>query len=98
MTTQFELEAQMQDRGYARFLKQIEAAKDNEGQSNTAYGREVIKANMDTMLESLEAFIKSQDTVKRKAPASVLLKGLNKTRVQGYKSRWPEAPKPAPSQ
>ena len=76
-TTQFELEAQMQDRGYARFLKQIEAAKANEGQSNTAYGREVIKANMDTMLESLEDFIKSQETVKRKAPASVLLKGLN---------------------
>ena len=76
-TTQFELEAQMQDRGYARFLKQIEAAKTNEGQSNTAYGREVIKANMDTMLENLEGFIKSQETVKRKAPASILLKGLN---------------------
>jgi len=76
-TTQFELEAQMQDRGYARFLKQIDAAKTNEGQSNTAYGREVIKANMDTMLENLEGFIKSQETVKRKAPASILLKGLN---------------------
>ena len=76
-TTQFELEAQMQDRGYARFLKQIEAAKTNEGQSNTAYGREVIKANMDTMLDNLDGFIKSQETVKRKAPASILLKGLN---------------------
>jgi DNA-directed RNA polymerase len=76
-TTQFELEAQMQDRGYARFLKQIEAAKNNEGQSNTAYGREVIKANMDTVLENLEGFIQSQETVRRKAPAAKLLKGLN---------------------
>lgn len=76
-TTQFELETQMQDRGYARFLKQIEAAKTSEGQSNTAYGREVIKANMDTVLESLEGFIQSQETVRRKAPAAKLLKGLN---------------------
>lgn len=77
MTTQFELEAQMQDRGYARFLKQMEAAKNSEGQSNTAYGREVIKANMDKVLKDLEDFIQSQEGVRRKAPASVLLKGLN---------------------
>ena len=75
--TQFELEAQMQDRGYARFLKQIEAAKANQGQSNTAYGREVIKANMDTMVEALVSFIKSQESVRRKAPASLLLSNLN---------------------
>ena len=76
-STQFELEAQMQDRGYARFLKQIEAAQNNEGQSNTAYGREVIKANIDDMVEELVAFIASQAKVSRKAPASVLLKDLN---------------------
>ena len=56
-TTQFELEAQMQDRGYARFLKQLDAARENEGQSNTAHGREIIKANIDSMVVSLEAFI-----------------------------------------
>ena len=76
-STQFELEAQMQDRGYARFLKQIEAAQKNEGQSNTAYGREVIKANIDDMVAELEAFIASQDAVRRKAPSATLLKGLN---------------------
>ena len=76
-TTQFELEAQMQDRGYARFLKQLEAARKNEGQSNTAYGRELIKENIDTVVKSLEDFIASQATVKRKAPASILLKDLN---------------------
>jgi len=75
--TQVELEAQMQDRGYARFLKQIEAAKDSEGQSNTAYGREVIKANIDGMVEELVAFIASQAKVSRKSPASILLKDLN---------------------
>ena len=76
-TTQFELEAQMQDRGYARFLKQLDAARENEGQSNTAHGRELIKANIDSMVVSLEAFIKSQEKVSRKAPASLLLKDLN---------------------
>jgi len=76
-TTQFELEAQMQDRGYARFLKQLEAARKNEGQSNTAYGRELIKENIDTVVKSLEDFMSSQATVKRKAPASILLKGLS---------------------
>jgi len=76
-TTQFELEAQMHDRGYARFLKQLEAARKNEGQSNTAYGRELIKGNIDTVVKSLEDFIASQATVKRKAPASILLKDLN---------------------
>jgi DNA-directed RNA polymerase len=76
-STQFELEAQMQDRGYARFLKQMEAAQRNEGQSNTAYGREVIKANIDDMVAELESFIASQDAVRRKAPSATLLKGLN---------------------
>jgi DNA-directed RNA polymerase len=76
-TTQFELEAQMQDRGYARFLKQIEAARKNEGQSNTAYGRELIKANIDDVVVAIGAFIDTQATVKRKAPASILLNDLN---------------------
>lgn len=76
-TTQFKLEAQMQDRGYARFLKQLDAARENEGQSNTAHGRELIKANIDSMTASLEEFIKSQEVVRRKAPAALLLKDLN---------------------
>lgn len=67
----------MQDRGYARFLKQLEAARKNEGQSNTAYGRELIKANIDDVVVALGAFIDAQATVKRKAPAAILLKGLN---------------------
>lgn len=76
-TTQFELEAQMQDRGYARFLKQLDAARENEGQSNTAHGRELIKSNIDSLVTLLEDFVKSQEVVRRKAPASLLLKGLN---------------------
>lgn len=77
LSTQVELEAQMQDRGYARFLRQIQAAKDSEGQSNTAYGREIIKANIDGMVEELVAFLASQAKVSRKAPAATLLKDLN---------------------
>ena len=76
-TTQFELEAQMQDLGYARFLKQLEAAKENEGQSNTAHGRELIKSNIDTVVASLQLFVDAQASVKRKAPAAVLIQGLN---------------------
>ena len=75
--TQFDLEAQMQDRGYARFLKQLESARTSEGQSNTAHGRELIKANIDGMVGSLEEFIKSQELVRRKPQASLLLKELN---------------------
>lgn len=75
--TQFELETQMQDRGYARFLKQLETAHENEGQSYTAHGREVIKANIDGMTSALVEFMESQEKVRRKAPAALLLKGLN---------------------
>jgi len=75
--TQFELEIQMQDRGYARFLKQLEAARANESQSNTAHGRELIKSNMTNMVDRLEAFIQSQEKTRRKAQAVILLAPLN---------------------
>lgn len=75
--TQFELEAQMQDMGYARFLKQLKAARDNEGESHTAHGRELIKCNMDDMVEAIGAFIKSQEKIRRKSTAALLLAPLN---------------------
>lgn len=75
--TQFELEASMQDRGYARFLSQLEAARDKENQSNTAHGRELIKSNIDDMVKELKEFMASQETVRRKAPASTLLQDYN---------------------
>lgn len=76
-TTQFELEAQMQDRGYARFLKQLSAARENEGQSNTAHGRELIKCNIDSVVELLKGFVESQEGIRRKSQTALLLEGLN---------------------
>tara|TARA_B110000858_G_scaffold198522_1_gene266167 strand:- start:6209 stop:8446 length:2238 start_codon:yes stop_codon:yes gene_type:complete len=67
----------MQDRGYARFLRGIETAEASGNQAHTSHGREIIKANMVEMESALAEFIDAQELVRRKAPASLLLKGLN---------------------
>lgn len=77
MYTQFELETQMQDRGYARFLRNIENAEAGGNLSHTAHGREVIKASMVDMENALAEFIDAQELIRRKAPAALLLKDLN---------------------
>ncbi|MGN0008728.1 MAG: DNA-directed RNA polymerase [Desulfovibrionaceae bacterium] len=76
---ELELEEEMLNRGYLRFMRQVEKARNNELESSTSYGKSLIKRGVEPLAMAITSFMEKaySGAAGRRHKAAVMLKEID---------------------